>query len=864
MKPSLNNSILKNSLTFRFLLFFLVVSSLTTLLATLAQLYFHHQIVQYSFQSLSNTLQTHYLPIINQQLKNPTPNAQQIQLILEEMTRIPNIQQATITKNNQLLFNSGTLSFAEESITYQYPMFSQTYLGTLQVSLHDIPNSPHFLQNFVINSTTNILNLLLIALFVFWWFQKQIIPHLQKLSTHLQQLDFKQLDKLCLLDRPPHHQDEFSQIAQQLNQTQNKFQQTLQILQDTRQEAQTLLNTAPIGLVLWRLSDGQLQEGNLTFAHILGRSSKEISALNYWQHIISEKERFQTQLKTLAAGERYGPLEQEYCHKDGYPIPVKVTLLILEKANLRYVWSVVENITSQKLHAKELQQTIHKAEEANRAKTQFLANMSHELRTPINTIVGYSEILEDEVKECKRLDLLRDVRNIHTSAKHLLGLLDGILDISKIEAGKMELYVESFDLKEIIQQVINTIQPLIENRVNTLIKDYQDDQLGQMKSDTVKVKQILLNLLSNASKFTENGQITLHIRRETRDNQECIMLGVEDEGIGMTQEQQDCLFQVFAQADPSTQRKYGGSGLGLAITKYFTEMLGGRIEVTSQFGKGSHFIVYLPTELTISPQETFEKSIRKPSLPAESGIVLVIDDDDVVRNLLQAYLSKIGYQVALADNGKEGLALAKKLRPNAITLDVMMPGMDGWEVLSQLKADPDLAHIPVIVLTMVEDKDIGYSLGAAEFLTKPVTRDQLTKVLRKYRSETAPRKIMIVEDDNTTREMMVRMLHKMGWQVIEAENGEVALRLLETHSPDLILLDLMMPEMDGFEFIVHLRQHKTQSQIPVVVLTAKDITTEDRTWLSHQVNNIFQKGAYSREELLAELRAILSKTTPKL
>jgi CheY-like chemotaxis protein len=222
----------------------------------------------------------------------------------------------------------------------------------------------------------------------------------------------------------------------------------------------------------------------------------------------------------------------------------------------------------------------------------------------------------------------------------------------------------------------------------------------------------------------------------------------------------------------------------------------------------------------------------------------------------------MGYQVVVASNGIEGLKLAKKLHPTAITLDVMMPGMDGWEVLSQLKADPDLAHIPVIMLTMMEDQEMGYSLGASEYLTKPISRHQLINILRKYRTANTPNMVMVIEDDPAARELLVRLLHRVGWQVIEAENGKMALQRLEKYQPDLILLDLMMPEMDGFEFIIHLRQHPVYSSTPVVVLTAKDLSVEDRTWLNNRVNTIFQKGAYNRDELMTELRQLLIGTIP--
>jgi CheY-like chemotaxis protein/two-component sensor histidine kinase len=485
--------------------------------------------------------------------------------------------------------------------------------------------------------------------------------------------------------------------------------------------------------------------------------------------------------------------------------------------------------------------------------------MSHELRTPMNAIIGYGEMLEEEARELDQESLLPDIHSIHAAAKHLLGLINDILDISKIEAGKMDLYLETFDLSAMVENVVVTIQPLIENKANHLQVLYEET-LGEMHTDLTKTRQILLNLLSNASKFTEQGTITLEVKRSIVKEGDWITFIVSDEGIGMTPEQQSNLFQSFSQADASTSRKYGGTGLGLAISKHFSHMLGGTIEVESEFGKGSRFIVQIPARITSKKPNTsvHEMAEEEADLPGGAGVILVIDDDIAVRSLLKTYLSKVGYQVAVAGEGAEGLRLAKKLRPNAITLDIIMPGIDGWEVLSRLKADEELAHIPVVILTVMENKEMGFALGASEYLTKPVSREHLIKVLRKYRGEDVTCTVMLVEDDQVTREMMWRILRKAGWRVVEAENGKVALRYLEEYQPDLILLDLMMPEMDGFEFIIHLRHYKEWASIPVIVLTAKDISIEDRLWLNHRVDTVFQKGAYSREELLAEVRHLIS------
>jgi len=708
---------------------------------------------------------------------------------------------------------------------------------------------------------TNLVSFGLLTLLILWAVHRRMSRLLKNIADYAKRLDSGDLETVPSQIRPNPDDgkvDELEFLADSINRLCHSY----KTLHESEQITQKLLNTALIGLSLWRI-DGKFVTINPAFAQMIGRKVSETLQLNYWDDVVVEENvaASKAQLQALDAGERYGPIEKEYRHKDGYYVPVKSSALIIEKQGEFYAWSYVENMSKQKWVATELQHAKQKAEEANHAKSQFIANMSHELRTPMNAIVGYTEMLEEEIKERDRSHLLHDIKSVHAAAKHLLAIIDGILDISKIEAGKMHLYAERFDLKTMIQNTLTTIQPVIENRANTLNLLY-DNNLGEMYSDLTKVRQILFNLISNASKFTEQGIITLEVSRHTEKNDDWLILHVCDDGIGMTEEQKANLFQVFTQADASTSRKYGGTGLGLAISKHFTQMLGGTLHVESEFGKGSHFTVRLPAHLRVPkqyspPSKDDERTVRIPDLPVESGILLVIDDDETVREILQAYLSKVGYQVVAATNGEEGLNLAKKLRPDAITLDVMMPGMDGWEVLSKLKADPDLAHIPVIMLTMMEDQDIGYSLGAAEYLTKPITRSQLINVLRKYRTEQSTCTVMVVEDDAITREMMIRMLHKVGWRAIEAENGEIALQRLQQQQPDLILLDLMMPKMDGFEFIIHLRQIENYCSIPVVVLTAKDIGVEDRLWLNNRVDTVFQKGAYNRDELLAELRQSL-------
>ncbi len=378
-----------------------------------------------------------------------------------------------------------------------------------------------------------------------------------------------------------------------------------------------------------------------------------------------------------------------------------------------------------------------------------------------------------------------------------------------------------------------------------------------MRADLTKVRQTLFNLLSNAAKFTENGTIQLAVSRSP-DSQR-VLFDVRDSGIGMTDTQLGRLFQAFTQADDSTTRKYGGTGLGLVISRKFCQLMGGDITVRSTHGKGTTFRVDLPA--TVSEPEPLPAAAGSTSTSGKSRrMVLVIDDDHDAAAILKRSLVKSGYDVLTAFTGRDGIELARKMQPAAITLDVMMPGMDGWSVLGELKADPALAHIPVILVTMLQDRQLGFSLGASEFLTKPVDQGQLAAVLTRYCGSQKPR-VLVVEDDPGNRDLLVRMLEKDGYLVSGAENGSVALECVARELPALILLDLMMPVMDGFAFLEALRQRPEFSKIPVVVVTAKDLTPAERDLLHGSVQQVIQKGAVDREKLLAEITAMIASST---
>jgi len=332
-----------------------------------------------------------------------------------------------------------------------------------------------------------------------------------------------------------------------------------------------------------------------------------------------------------------------------------------------------------------------------------------------------------------------------------------------------------------------------------------------------------------------------------------MVFGVSDTGIGMTPEQMTRLFEEFSQADAATTRRYGGTGLGLALSRRLCRMMGGDIAVTSEAGRGSIFTIRLPATVTGARAEPAPMAPHETDAPAGPA-VLVIDDEPTARELMERFLTREGFRAVSAPGGEEGLRLARALRPHAITLDVLMPGMDGWAVLSALKADPDLADIPVIMLTMVDDRNLGYALGASDYLTKPVDRERLIAVLNRYRRDLP---VLVVDDDAGFRELMRRVLEREGYTVTEADNGRAGLDQLREHLPGVILLDLMMPEMDGFEFLDEFRRHEAWRAIPIVVVTAKELSAEDHERLNGGVARILQKGASSRESLLTEVRELV-------
>jgi PAS domain S-box-containing protein len=630
---------------------------------------------------------------------------------------------------------------------------------------------------------------------------------------------------------------------------------------------------------------GRYLRANRALAEIYGYESSaqmlaELTDIN--RQIYVDPQRRAEFIAQLDAVRQVSKFESQVYRRDGSTIWISENARSIcdESGRVLYYEGTVQDITAGKLAESALHQALEAAESANRAKSTFLANMSHELRTPLNAIIGYSEMLQEEAEELGDEAFVPDLEKIRSAGKHLLSMIDDILDISKIEAGRMDLYLETFDIHALIESAVATARPLVEKNGNTVEVNCRDN-LDTMHADMTKVRQVLLNLLSNAAKFTQNGKIAIGVERIKNEqlkminqeessqilisNSEFLSFRVADTGIGMTKEQLQRVFQPFTQADASTTRKYGGTGLGLAISQRLCQMMGGSIEASSTLGSGSTFTVLLPS--AIQQPEIANKvrdSARSPGAPA-AGTVLVVDDDPISRDLIERALCRQGLHIEVADGGEQALRLAKKLRPDVITLDVIMPGMDGWTVLSALKADPELASIPVILLSFVGNKSLGFALGASDYLTKPVDGKRLAALLNKYRrdqdcvaSNNLTGQILIVEDDVATRKILRRILEKQGWAVTEADSGRAALEKLEIARPHLILLDLMLPDMDGFELIGELRKSHSRDPIPIVAITGKDLTPAESQQLNGYVARVLQKGVYSCDTLLRDVRSIVN------
>lgn len=516
------------------------------------------------------------------------------------------------------------------------------------------------------------------------------------------------------------------------------------------------------------------------------------------------------------------------------------------------------------------------AEAASRAKSTFLATMSHELRTPLTAIIGYSQLMEQLVERGIYEHVAHDVSRIRAAGAHLLTLINDILDISKIEAGRMTVSAEYADVADLVRTAVNTVLPQMDKNRNRLQVHCPPD-IGLLNSDATKVRQALINLLSNAAKFTEDGEVTLTVTRQAQDGKTWFRFEVADTGIGIPADKLDKLFKAFSQVDDSPTRKYGGTGLGLALSQRLCELIGGRITVQSTVGKGSVFTMEIPAELgDVLPAPTLRLADLPPAedasepppvaadtaAPVSNAIVLVIDDDPTVGDLIRRIAPGNEVYVVTAETGAEGLRLATDLLPDLIVLDLKLPDLHGIEVLARLREAPELASIPVVVLTIDDQARRGLTLAVAEYLVKPVEPERLLAVVQRYcrrQDGELPSHILIIEDDQALAELVARTLRTAGWPVEVAFDGETGLTAALTRPPGLILLDYMLPKMDGLQLLEHLRADPIGQSIPVIFMTARDLTAGDRERLSQTVSAIQRKADLDLEQIVVRIRQMMQR-----
>lgn len=567
--------------------------------------------------------------------------------------------------------------------------------------------------------------------------------------------------------------------------------------------------------------------------------------------------------------------------KDGSVFPMDLAVSPMQISGKPMFVGLVRNITERKQHEKDMRLAKLTAESANRMKSEFLANMSHELRTPLNAIIGYSEMLKEDAEDEGNTQTMDDLNKICTSGNHLLKLINDVLDLAKIEAGRVERAYEKIAVFTLVQEVAMVIQHQMQNNDNHFDIDCHED-IGEIIGDEVKLRQILFNLLSNAAKFTNKGLVTLAVKRQGQQGNQQLSFTVSDSGIGMTPEQVGKVFIPFVQADASTTRQFGGTGLGLAISKDICEIMGGHISAQSEFGKGSTFTVLIPIDaLSIEsqdPKDTKDTKVTKVTKPADSmtipnisintprghqgegGSVLVIDDDEEARNLIIRTLEKDGLSTASASNGAQGISLAQELKPLCIILNILMPSMDGWSVIKNLKDSPKTANIPIIINTIVDDQRQVETEGAIAYLCKPFKKTEVLDLLNSLAPQKKHIDVLIVEDEANIRELLLTQVTAIGWGARSSKDGLKALQNVQHKMPDIILLDLMIPKMGGFGFLEALRKLPEGHKVPVVILKAKELSGHEEILLDQSAKLVIRKGNLSNiSELLPMVRRFVGK-----
>src|SRR6056300_442969 len=503
----------------------------------------------------------------------------------------------------------------------------------------------------------------------------------------------------------------------------------------------------------------------------------------------------------------------------------------------------------------EMETARDEARDASDQKTKFFANMSHELRTPLNAILGYGEMLYEDCEDLGYDDLLPDLKKITSSGTHLLSLINNILDLSKIEAGKMELFITTFEIENMVQTIKDVSEPLAAKNDNGFVINL-DGAMGSMSQDETKLRQCLTNFLSNGFKFTKNGTVTLDVKARMEGNVEFVDFAVIDTGAGMSPEGVAKVFEEYTQAERSTSANYGGTGLGLPISKKFAEMMGGDVIVTSEEGVGSVFTMSVPRECPEYSEDEVKGNVI--NLDAQDNLVVLVDDDVAMHDLIKRTISKLNLTLLGATNSEKGMELIREVKPKLILLDVLMPGRDGWSLLKECKTDKELKDIPVIMISQLNQSNLASSLGANDYLTKPIDRTHFINTLKRIMgTNTQNQKVLVIDDDKDVRELLSRLLKDAGYRSIDARDGKEGLERTKDE-PALIILDLEMPRMDGFEFLDnYIKDVPEEKRAPVLVFSGKDLTDVQEDLLKERVVGLVRKDDVSMENLSKMIQGIV-------
>ena len=503
----------------------------------------------------------------------------------------------------------------------------------------------------------------------------------------------------------------------------------------------------------------------------------------------------------------------------------------------------------------EMETARDEARDASDQKTKFFANMSHELRTPLNAILGYGEMLYEDCEDLGYDDLLPDLKKITSSGTHLLSLINNILDLSKIEAGKMELFVTSFEIENMVQTIKDVSEPLAAKNDNGFVINL-DGAMGSMSQDETKLRQCLTNFLSNGFKFTKNGTVTLDVKARMEGDVEFVDFAVIDTGAGMSPEGVAKVFEEYTQAERSTSANYGGTGLGLPISKKFAEMMGGDVIVTSEEGVGSVFTMSVPRECPEYNEDEVDSNVI--NLDDQDNLVVLVDDDVAMHDLIKRTISKLNLTLLGATNSEKGMELIREVKPKLILLDVLMPGRDGWSLLKECKTDQELKDIPVIMISQLNQSNLASSLGANDYLTKPIDRSHFINTLKRIMgTDTQNQKVLVIDDDKDVRELLSRLLKDAGYRPIDARDGKEGLERTKDE-PALIILDLEMPRMDGFEFLDnYIKNVPEEKRAPVLVFSGKDLTDVQEDLLKERVVGLVKKDDVSMDKLSQMIQGII-------